>query len=108
MSAPQTEDLIAQLEALIDKVKPPGMWREAGDELDQFTKLCSPAAIRTLLDALRTATARAEALERENERLREALRATDCPNALPDDKTAGQCFDAGECTCRARQALEAK
>lgn len=51
---------------------------------------------------------RAEAAEKEAAALRALLRETDCPrpcNGRPDDFSAGQCFDAGECGCGVRAAL---
>lgn len=47
-------------------------------------------------------------LAAENERLRAYARETDCPrpcNGRPDDFTAVQCVEAGECGCGALAAL---
>lgn len=63
----------------------------------------------TLHAAREGGISRAEAAEAERDRLREALRETDCPrpcNGRPDDFSAGDCFDAGECGCGVRVALQ--
>jgi hypothetical protein len=42
------------------------------------------------------------------EKMREAIREFNCPrpfNGRPEDFTAGQCLDAGECGCMARAAI---
>lgn len=58
---------------------------------------------------LATASGKLMVAEAEQDRLREALRETDCPrpcNGRPDDFSAGDCFDAGECGCGVRAALQ--